>query len=269
MQSRQLGQRNQRWRRHRSDSAALALRRVARISRLFAAAAGIAAVEIVKLFPPAVAYLVAAKWARSNSISAIRKLLMHTVRETIPIVSCVNQELATKANLHPDNAQAIQDCAREFTDRRWSDILDAHRLELTRRASIRQRVQSNANIVAVLVGVLSAGATLLPGTRVAGFSAFIVFLLTLVIVSLAMSAFCAIRAITVEHESDRWLQERFGAKRGVGVTDAEKLRVSMMILVNQGHTLIIANYAGASHTCMRNAIVLLCTVAIVVLVGGK
>ena len=136
-------------------------------------------------------------------------------------------------------------------------IESAHELEITRRAHLQQRSQTNLQLTALIVwlsfgaiGLMNGDEPLLDG----GAAVVTATLSCIAIIYLIASALCAARAIGVGRVHDRYLQvlEQFHGDQIDRSGEREYL--AMCVLLNQGEILEVTNYADASFKSLRNGI---------------
>lgn len=186
-----------------------------------------------------------------------KRLVEWIFSQTVPIVGCWRFERKHAPRLvAAEQSDELAEEYRGYLDVERVKLEQSHEIELRRRAAVQQRVQQNAT-VAVVTGLLG-GALALLGNHVFENSDSLVtllrVLLTFVVAWVVMSGVSAIRAIRVERQFDHWLQTRDVDPAREATDVAQRTILVKMILLNQGYTLILANYALASHLSMRNAL---------------
>ncbi|MBN2560474.1 MAG: hypothetical protein JXQ75_06050 [Phycisphaerae bacterium] len=229
-----------------------------------------AAIEVAKLVPSVAESAKNLKWAHLSSVlDSFKRLATRFLRQIVPLLECwLFDRKHTPVLLAAARSAELDEAHRGYLDVGLEELQESHELEMRRRAAVQQRVQGNAATIAVVTGLLAAGLALLKDDLFkqpdAPANLFRV-ILTAVVVWLVMSGSCAIRAIGVNRQYDRWLQTREPGSAVAGHDEVEKAKLVKMILLNQGYTLIVTNYAMASHISMRNAFVAMGVLVITIL----
>lgn len=242
------------------SSADRAVRRAARLLPLSVCAIAAASMEVAKLVPAIAEAARSRPWAHVSSLwDWLKRLLTRIVREIAPLLECwLFESKHTPVLLAAEQSAELGEEHSGYLDVELDKLQESHEIELTRRAAVQQRVQGNAATIAVVTGLLAGGLALLKDDLFKTSDPLAILLrvlLSAVAVWLVMSGICAIRAVGINRHYDRWLQTRDPASTADANGHVDKVKLVKMILLNQGYTLIVTNYAMASHISMRNAFV--------------
>jgi hypothetical protein len=198
-----------------------------------------------------------------------RSVIMAVDTQMAPLLRCWLFERTLVRSLRAgESSGELSDADRCYLRVTREDLQESHEIELTRRAAIQQRVQGNAATIAVVTGLLAGALALLNDElfKKSNCSANLLrLLLTCAVIWLVMSGLSAIRVVGIIRQWDHWLQTRDPPDKPEANDEREKTKLVKMILLNQGYTMIAANYATASHICMRNAFMAIGLVVVVVL----
>lgn len=143
------------------------------------------------------------------------------------------------------------------------ELKESHQLELDRRIRLENKAQVNLSTAALASSFGLGFMALLPKqAEIASQMPYAASFAALALGAcgyLALSAACAGRAYGVSRTHNLFLQERLTTKKyGLATEDGNrKAQLISMIKLNQGFTLIVANFAAASGVALRNGIVLL------------
>ena len=246
------------------------MRRAWRLLLLCAWATAAAFVEVARLVP-AVAERVSG--LRRGHVRGffdwLKQPCIWIVRQAVQIVDCwLIERRLTRALREAEQSPDLNRAQRRYLECELDELKESHEIELKRRAAVQQRVQGNATTIAVLTGLLVGGLALLNDDlfkNSESVGSLLPALLICVVVWLVMSGVSAIRVVGVQRQYDHWLQTREPADGPGAVPDGRKTTLVKMILLNQGYTIIVTNYATASHLSMRNAFVAMGGIVVAIL----
>ncbi len=189
--------------------------------------------------------------------SATKWTVRGVIRQFVPILySWYFDFVYTRRLRQPEQCPVFAEQVSKYGNVGVGDLEKAHEIELKRRAVVQQRVQGNAATIAVVTGLLAGALALLKDELFKNSDSLTTVMsvaLTCVVVWLVMSGLSATRAVGIHPQCDHYLQTHDPANVPHGTSDPQKTNLLKMILLNQGYTLIITEYAMASHTSMRNA----------------
>jgi hypothetical protein len=189
-------------------------------------------------------------------LDCARRLLEWIFSQTFPIVECWSfKRKHTPRLVAAEDSGELAEKYRGYLDVERDKLEQSHQIELRRRAVVQQRVQQNA-AVATVIGFLGAGLALVGKDSFKDSDSLLSVLrvlLTFAVAWLVMSGLSAIQAIGIQRQFDHWLQTRDVGPPREATDIAQRTTLVKMILLNQGYTLIVTNYAMASHMSMRNA----------------
>lgn len=189
----------------------------------------------------------------SHCLTCVWNVVLWLLNQVVPIVLAVWVEIRLGRGLSQQGGTiTLTDEMDACLDLPIEEIKESHQLEIERLDQLRKTAQLNlgANALAVTI----AFALVRHDEVTLSLNLFSASLAVFGVVSLIMSAVCALRANQVMPLHRMWLQLRtFPFGQHTPEWD-EKAKLVKATFLTQDGNLIVSNYASASSVCMRNAV---------------